>query len=520
MIGRKYMILDTRAKALALDEHRDPLRFVSLDEALTKAIELRGRKSAEAFAVVDDLGTKWMWSAKKVLRVALSYDTKHVIDEAIDVDWKKISSIRQIRCRPDGMVETSHNIRLPDGPPIPVMLHGRSMGTTTTQRWTDKPQWIERGALSSYVDALPTRVHKLEQRAINEKARAERVEQKARLQLAAYEAGEEMTCQLCGRRICAKFGAIAHHGYTRPGDGYQTASCAGTHHSPLEVTNDVLLKYIRKYEARCEETKRLIADVSANRAEVVATISPHWGERRNYPHMFRFTADSYGQVAAASEGKLSEHVSFSDRKKYYVAELEGRLRDQKAVLAELRERNANWKQDARLRRRRIQAIRLRKGGLRKSGPSSPRTEKPRKAQLRERSLEEFDSMKAILIDPNMKSVARIDISKDARLSDYFGEKPRVAMKFPKGDVLFAGVEERAQAFIIGGSRPIAGPGLIVGRSIGPGERSSAHVRLDDVVTMVRWTAIEVRPRAPAAVRAIMIDPEQGLVEEVMIPAHK
>ncbi|WP_161494797.1 hypothetical protein [Bradyrhizobium canariense] len=34
MIGRKYMILDTRAKALALDEHKDPLRFVSLDGAL------------------------------------------------------------------------------------------------------------------------------------------------------------------------------------------------------------------------------------------------------------------------------------------------------------------------------------------------------------------------------------------------------------------------------------------------------------------------------------------------------
>jgi hypothetical protein len=113
------------------------------------------------------------------------------------------------------------------------------------------------------------------------------------------------------------------------------------------------------------------------------------------------------------------------------------------------------------------------------------------------------NMKAILIDPNTKSVARIDISKDARLSDYFGEKPRVAMKFPKGDVLFTGVQERAEAFIIGGSRPIAGPGLIVGRRTGPGERSPALVRLDDVVTMVRWTAIEVRSKPPAAVRAIV-----------------
>lgn len=129
-------------------------------------------------------------------------------------------------------------------------------------------------------------------------------------------------------------------------------------------------------------------------------------------------------------------------------------------------------------------------------------------------------MKAILIDPNMKSVARIDISKDARLIDFFGEKPRVAMKFPKGDILFAGVQERAEAFIIGGSRPIPGPGLIVGRRTEPGERSPALVRLEDVVTMVRWSAIKVRPKAPAAVQAIVIDSERGLIEEVMISAHK
>lgn len=129
-------------------------------------------------------------------------------------------------------------------------------------------------------------------------------------------------------------------------------------------------------------------------------------------------------------------------------------------------------------------------------------------------------MKAILNDPNTKSVATIDISKDARLSYYFGEKPRVAMKFPKGDVLFVGVQQRAEAFIIGGSRPIGGPGLIMGRRIGPGERGPAHVRLADVVTMVRWTTVDMPPKPSATVRAIVIDPERGLVEEVVIVANR
>jgi hypothetical protein len=131
-----------------------------------------------------------------------------------------------------------------------------------------------------------------------------------------------------------------------------------------------------------------------------------------------------------------------------------------------------------------------------------------------------ESMKAILIDPNMKSIARIDISTVARLGDYFGEKPQVAAKLPKGDVLYAGVEARAEAFILGGSRPIAGPGLIVGRRTGPGERGPALVRLDDVAALVRWTTVDVRPEPPATVQAILIDPEHGLIEEVAIAPNR
>lgn len=129
-------------------------------------------------------------------------------------------------------------------------------------------------------------------------------------------------------------------------------------------------------------------------------------------------------------------------------------------------------------------------------------------------------MKAILIDPHMKSVARIDISPGARLSDFFGEKPQAAAKLPKGDVLFAGVGRDAAAFTIGGSVPIAGPGLIVGRRIGPRDRGPAHVRLADVVTMVRWTTVDMPPKPPVTVRAIVIDPEQGLIEEVTVSPHR
>jgi hypothetical protein len=58
--------------------------------------------------------------------------------------------------------------------------------------------------------------------------------------VAAERAGHEMTCQCCGRGIFANGGKIAHHGYQRPGDGWQTASCAGATYLPFEVSRERL----------------------------------------------------------------------------------------------------------------------------------------------------------------------------------------------------------------------------------------------------------------------------------------
>lgn len=52
------------------------------------------------------------------------------------------------------------------------------------------------------------------------------------------------TCQICSRPIHAATGKIAHHGYERPGGGYQTASCYGAQHLPFEVSRDVLGLFI------------------------------------------------------------------------------------------------------------------------------------------------------------------------------------------------------------------------------------------------------------------------------------
>lgn len=58
------------------------------------------------------------------------------------------------------------------------------------------------------------------------------------------DAAQRCTCQICGRSIHAALGTIAHHGYRRPGEGYQTASCYGAKRLPFEVDRTALGEWI------------------------------------------------------------------------------------------------------------------------------------------------------------------------------------------------------------------------------------------------------------------------------------
>lgn len=48
------------------------------------------------------------------------------------------------------------------------------------------------------------------------------------------------TCPVCFRPIAVLRGTMAHHGYQRPGQGWQTASCPGIRFKPLEVSSEGL----------------------------------------------------------------------------------------------------------------------------------------------------------------------------------------------------------------------------------------------------------------------------------------
>jgi len=70
------------------------------------------------------------------------------------------------------------------------------------------------------------------------------------------------TCPVCFRAIAVVGGTMAHHGYTRPEMGWQTASCQGIRFRPLEVSSEGLEWLIAALRKRLADLK----DAHANQA--------------------------------------------------------------------------------------------------------------------------------------------------------------------------------------------------------------------------------------------------------------
>ena len=78
------------------------------------------------------------------------------------------------------------------------------------------------------------------------------------------------TCACCFREIAVgSDGKMVHHGYRRPGEGYQTASCMGINYRPLEVSNEGLIALIKYMDKDLAETCAKLEEVNANGANMV-----------------------------------------------------------------------------------------------------------------------------------------------------------------------------------------------------------------------------------------------------------
>lgn len=149
------------------------------------------------------------------------------------------------------------------------------------------------------------------------------------------------TCQICGRPIKANTGKIAHHGYRRPGDGWQTSSCYGARHLPYEVSCAALQAYIpmveTALEARSEWLKNHIVNPPAEiRYEVKSGSS--WNPKYEWRTAECPEGYDYERCRQNYSGGIY-HREYSRLKRGAEAEIAAMVNQ----LDYLRERLAEWK---------------------------------------------------------------------------------------------------------------------------------------------------------------------------------
>lgn len=81
------------------------------------------------------------------------------------------------------------------------------------------------------------------------------------------------TCQICAREIKLVNGLIAHHGFRRPGDGWQTASCWGARFKPYEESCNRIPDVISMLEQEVNANEKAIQELKASPPETLIQIS-------------------------------------------------------------------------------------------------------------------------------------------------------------------------------------------------------------------------------------------------------
>jgi hypothetical protein len=146
-------------------------------------------------------------------------------------------------------------------------------------------------------------------------------------------------CQICGREIKSKAGLIAHHGYQRPGDGWQTASCFGARYAPYEVACDAIQPCIDMIGRYIECERELLTSLVEQPPETLTQVRAIYGRKPatyQRPEGFKAGANEYRiSIPHTYENEHSSRCSAHDRNikgsEMTVKELQKRLEDWRPV---------------------------------------------------------------------------------------------------------------------------------------------------------------------------------------------
>ena len=162
------------------------------------------------------------------------------------------------------------------------------------------------------------------------------------------DAGERMHCQCCGRAILANRGKIALHGYTRPGHGWQTASCYGANRLPWEVDRSALADLIAFLKTNLAGQIAGRAAVADETAEVTHNYR-HYDRKisKTVSRALTFTRATFEGVKAADpDGQFPYYntKTFDDYKATDLADRDQSIKMIRRDIAEFTKRYEGWTQ--------------------------------------------------------------------------------------------------------------------------------------------------------------------------------
>jgi hypothetical protein len=158
---------------------------------------------------------------------------------------------------------------------------------------------------------------------------------------------DSMTCQCCARQVCARTGVIAHHGYRRPGEGWQSASCPGARHLPFEAGRDRLGDLIARLRIEMAKEERTVEDVEAERAPVRLHLPdrcrPFARDGRRPTKTVVVTRDTFDEVRLAGDVTVTI-ANFDDLKARIISNKRSAIELLRLRIADQIARYDSWQQ--------------------------------------------------------------------------------------------------------------------------------------------------------------------------------
>ena len=166
---------------------------------------------------------------------------------------------------------------------------------------------------------------------------------------------KRMHCQACGRAILANMGSIAHHGYERPGWGYQSASCFGAKRLPFEADRAALGEMIVFMRDRLARNEKHRAAIKAEKKPIVfeyeeQLIGPQrhqqFGRWVKWPMVklsFDVSRKSFKEFAKGPGRSVCYGQDYEDYKARHVEWLSSSINNLRAHIKEEQARYDGWK---------------------------------------------------------------------------------------------------------------------------------------------------------------------------------